>query len=200
MSPVFARVLRRRLICGFLLEGAFLFLLGIFAATSTEAYFTEGTWGYIAAGAWAAFLYFLAALASGFRDRFRFCLLPYFERRLNTADTFLRGRSLLANSLALDQIAGQLEVRPLSDFASGDDMAWFEKLVWHDPKEALKTVERLLNSEAAGSFSDELVSDLTHLREAIKDASSRGVRFCLLLRQGSCVSGLELDRRKGSFF
>jgi hypothetical protein len=107
---------------------------------------------------------------------------------------------LLWHSRRLDAVATELGVRPLSDFASGDDMILGEVLQWFPPHDALRTTERLLQPDAAGCFPSAVVSDLTRLRDALRLACSEGVPFCLLVREGSCASGFEMDQRKGSFF
>lgn len=200
MAPVFARRFYRHLLYALLKSSVLLLVLGSLTSVALIGYFQQGAFGYLAALLVAAFLYFVVASIFGIRDMFRVCILPYFERRLGTADTFLRGSSLLGHSRALDDLAKQLGVSPLSNFASGDDMIWFERLQWHDPKEALRTTEQLLNSELAKTWSENLISDLNSLQAALAEASKQSVRFCLLLREGSYTSGLEMDRRKGSFF
>lgn len=200
MAPVFARRFRRHLVWIVLKSGVFLLVLGALTAAALVAYFDERGPGYLTALFGAAFLYFAVGTVLGLRDAFRVTILPYYERRLGTVNTFLTGKSLLANSRALDELAKHLGVSPLSDFASGDDMIWFEKLRWHDPREALRTTEQLLHSDPAKTFPEELLSDLKSLQQALTEACKQNVRFCLLLREGSYTSGLEMDRRKGSFF
>lgn len=200
MSPVFARRFHSHLLRVFLESGMLLFCLGFFAAATLYAYFQEGGPIYIVAFCLAAFLYFAVALMIGIRDSFRVRVLPYFERRLGNGTSFLMGKSLLEHSRSLDEIAKQLGATPLSDFATGDDMVCFEKLNWHEPAEAMRTTQQLLNSEAAAAFPEDLRSDLKALENALAEACRQNVRFGLLLREGSCASGLEMDRRKGSFF
>jgi hypothetical protein len=148
----------------------------------------------------AIFLFLLWTASGSVPEFFRVRVLPYFERRLGNADGWLAGKSLLLHSRQLDEIARRLGIRPLSDFASGDDMVLFEKLRWFPAKEALNTTERLLQADVCNEFSPELVSDLRCLKSALSSADSNGIKFCLLLREGSSTSGLEMDRRKGSFF
>jgi len=144
---------------------------------------------------------FLAWIASQrIRDQLRARLVPYFERPLGNITTFLRGKDLLLYSRRLDETALQLGVRPLSEFASGDDMIRGETLNWFPPDEAPNTLERLLQPHVAENIPSEVVSDLSQIRNALNTARSRGVRFCFLIREGTSVSGAEMDRRKGSFF
>jgi hypothetical protein len=200
MSPAFARRFRCHLLWIAIKSGLMLSCLGLFAAATLYAYFQEGGPVYIVAFFLAAFLYFAVALIIGIRDSFRVRVLPYFERRLGKGTSFMMGKSLLEHSHSLDEIAKQLGAAPLSEFATGDDMVCFEKPNWHEPTEALRTTQRLLNSEAAKAFPEDLRSDLKALEDALAEACRQNVRFGLLLREGSSASGLEMDRRKGSFF
>jgi len=133
-------------------------------------------------------------------DLFRARLLPYFERRVGQTNTWLAGKSLLWHSRRLDAAAAEFDVRPLSEFASGDDMVQGENLCWFSSEDGLRTTERLTQQDAAESLPVEVVSDLVHLRDALRLASEQGVDFCLLLREGSGASGHEMDQRRGSFF
>ncbi len=148
----------------------------------------------------AAFVVLFISSVLGTIDQFRVRVIPYFETRLGDVDTWLTGKSLLWHSRDLDELAEFLTLRPLSSFASGDDLVQGEELQFFDPKEALPTLEKLLTRSKASRFPRELVSDLTRLRDALKSASEKNVRFCLLLREGSTTSGHEMSLRKGSFF
>jgi hypothetical protein len=173
---------------------------GIVAAISIFTIFEgTGSAGFTSA-ATAVFLYFAWAGIASVPDLFRGRVLPYFERRLGGAQTWLAGESLLWNSRRLDAAAAALGVRPLSEFASGDDMVSGERLCWFSPEEALLTAERLIQPDAAVSLPAGALSDLTFLRDALRLASSQGVRFCLLLREGNSASAYEMDLRQGSFF
>jgi hypothetical protein len=127
-------------------------------------------------------------------------LVPYFEKKVGNINTWLSGKSLLLQSRRLDEMALQLGVHPLSEFASGDDMIPSEDLKWFAPQEALKTIERLLEPEAAKSLPQDVISELSQVREALDIAHSRNIRFCFLLREGLSASGAEMEQRKGSFF
>ncbi|MBC8095900.1 MAG: hypothetical protein H7Y43_08810 [Akkermansiaceae bacterium] len=147
----------------------------------------------------AIFLWVLIGVALGIPRSYRARLLPYFERSPGSCDTADKGKSLLENSRKLDELALAFNVKPLSGFASGDDLIAGEKLVWFDPQPALATAEKLLQSEAAKDFAPELIADLASLRNALQAAAASQIRFCLLLREGSAMSGAEMEQRKGSF-
>lgn len=110
------------------------------------------------------------------------------------------GRELVVALTLSGHYGGTFGVRPLSEFASGDDLVPGEKLCWFSAEDGLRTAERLTQPDAAASFSAEVHSDLVRLRDALRAACAEGVRFCLLLREGSTASGHEMDQRKGSFF
>jgi hypothetical protein len=154
----------------------------------------------LASVATAVFLFFLLSFGVSVRDWFRVRVLPYFECRLGGADTWLAGESLLWHSRVLDEIATACGVTPLSAFASGDDLVPGEELHWFDSGDALRTTERLLDADVAAALPVAVVADLERLRDALRLAVERGVRFCLLVREGSFASGWEMDLRKGSFF
>ncbi|EEF57387.1 hypothetical protein, partial [Pedosphaera parvula] len=154
----------------------------------------------LAATLLALFLYHCFVVCVSVRDLFRVRLLPYFERRLGGADTWMHGEKLLWHSRLLDETAIKHGVRPLSDFTSGDDMIHGEVLEWFVADDALRTVNYLLETSGVTNFPDGVISDLGKLQHALKDAHSKDVRFCLLLREGSSASGAEMDQRQGSFF
>lgn len=181
----------------------FLVIVGALAGTNLFSFFQgkgDTSAGIAAAVFSAIFLFLVFATWGGIHGMFRVRVLPYFERPLGQKDTWLAGENYLRHSRQLDEMAARLGVRRLSEFASGDDMVRGEKLQWFPPDEALKTVERLLQPDTQTSLAPAVVSDLTHIRDALRSASSQSVKFCLLIREGSSASGLEMERRKGSFF
>jgi hypothetical protein len=133
-------------------------------------------------------------------DQFRVRVVPYYERKLGDVDTWETGKSLLAHSRDLDELTEFLNLPSLSQFASGDDLVEGEQLAFFPAEKALPTVEKLILRSKASRFSKDLISDLINLRDALKVAARRNVRFCLLLREGSTTSGQEMAIRQGSFF
>lgn len=162
----------------------------------------SATWGdLIRAGvAIIIFLLFAVGFVAGARDRYRVRVLPYFERPVGGIDTWLAGENLLWHSRSLDEAARQCGVTPLSAFASGDDLVPGEQLCWFDPTDALRMAERLREADVAATLPAGVVTDLDRLRDALRRASAQGIRFCLLVREGSYASGHEMSIRKGSFF
>jgi|SRR3954463_4176719 hypothetical protein len=133
-------------------------------------------------------------------DQFRVRVIPYYERKLGDVDTWPTGKSLLAHSRDLDELTRFLGLPALSEFVSGDDLVQGEQLAFFPAEKALPTVEKLILRSKASRFSKELLSDLISLRDALKVAAVRNVRFCLLLREGSGVNAQEMALRQGSFF
>ena len=158
--------------------------------------------GYLfyASCAGAIFVLLLISAVLGIIDNFRAQALPYFERRLNGTDTWLAGKDLLWNSHALDEIAVSLRVTPLCDFVSGDPLRAGEMHDMFEARDALTTCEALLNAETTARLGAQLLSDLSKLRDALIIANESGVQFSLHLREGSSVSGQEMDLREGSYF
>jgi hypothetical protein len=148
----------------------------------------------------AIFLLLVWGLVAGVRDQFQVRVLPYFERPVGGIDTWLAGENLLWHSRSLDEAAARCGVAPLSAFASGDDLIPGEELSWFDPSDALRTAERVLEADVAQTLPAGVVTDLERLRDALRRASAQGIRFCLLVREGSVASGHEMSLRKGSFF
>jgi hypothetical protein len=180
-----------------------LVIVGALAGINLHSFFqgtSSASAGIAAAVFSVVFLFLVFATWGGIRDLFRVRVLPYFERPLGQKDTWLAGENYLRHSRELDEIATSLSIHPLSEFASGDDMIRGEKLQWFPPEEALKTVECLLQSNGQTSLAPAVVSDLTRFRDALRSACSQSTKFCFLLREGSSASGLEMERRKGSFF
>lgn len=148
----------------------------------------------------AAFLVMLVSSVAGMVEQFKVRVVPYFEKPLGDVDTWMSGKSLLWHTRDMDELAEFLSVRPLSAFASGDDLIVGEEVKFHDPNEAVPTVEKLLSRSKKSRFPKELIADLTKLHEALQSAAQKDVRFCLILREGARASGHEMSFRKGSFF
>jgi len=159
-------------------------------------------WGstHIASVAMAVLMFVLLTLPLAIIDCFIVRVLPYFDRPVGGTDTFLTGRGLLWHSRKLDAIALRHGVRPLSEFASGDDLIPGEELRWFPCIEALLTVDCLLAHVGTECCSTKVIYDLTRLRAGLRLADAKGIRFCLLLREGSVTSGWEMSQRRGSFF
>ncbi|KAF0244181.1 MAG: hypothetical protein FD180_2766 [Planctomycetota bacterium] len=146
------------------------------------------------------FLMFVALLAQCFP---RPQILPYFEKRLGDAGTWLHGQALARNCRALDEAAMAHGVTPLSAFGYGDELAR-EAFTWHDAARGLEAVRGL--EELIPRFR-ELVDDtgavwdeLQLMEDALAKAAERGVRFCLHMRCSDYTSGVEMDARRGSYF
>lgn len=182
----------------------FLAISGVLAGISLLDFFrgkSDTTQNGIAAAAFGAVFIFLCwTTYRSVCNLFQVRVLPYFERPVGQHDTWRSGENYLRHSKKLDEIAARLGVQPLSKFASGDDMIWGESLNWFSPEDALQTLERLLQTDVSNALPSAVVSDLTHIRDSLRLASSKSLKFCLLIREGTSASGMEMERRKGSFF
>lgn len=161
-------------------------------------------WGYGSvvlasiAGAFAVFA-IISAWAST-ADMFIACVIPFFESEVGNTHTFLSGRHLLWNSRRLDEICVELGVTPLSAFASEDPLFKRDAAVLFDAMDGLITVEALIEAGERYSFSAKLSSDLNKLRNALRKASDKHIRFSLHLREGNTASTPEMEARGGSYF
>lgn len=148
----------------------------------------------------AAFLYFSWACYRGICNQRKARVLYYFERKLGQSETWLAGEAYLQHSRQLDEIASRNNFRPLSAFASGDDLVRGEMLQWFCTNEAMDTIERHLQDDAVSTLPATVISDLKKMRDALFLASSKSVKFCFFLRAGTSANVLEMERRKGTFF
>lgn len=203
-AEIFYRQHRSRLNRVAIKSAFFLLVIGVMAGISIVSFLhatsNAKSTGIPAAVFSVAFLFFAWASYKGFRNQYKARVLPYFEHPLGQNETWLAGEAYLQHSRQLDEIASRNDVRPLSKFASGDDLVRGEVLNWFSPGEALQTVERLLQVDVTSTLPVPVVSDLEKMRDALRLASSKSIKFCFLLREGTSASGMEMERRKGSFF
>ena len=199
-SAVFYRQYRKHVIRALTKMVVFVAVAGTTAIVCAVASFKKNADITLAGIATAIVLFLVWSTWRNGRDLLRVRVLPYFERPLGQKRTWMAGEDFLRHSRQLDGMAAKLGVRPLSEFASGDDLIQGETLQWFSPEEALKTLERLLQPDARASLAPAVISDLAHIQAALCSACSKSIKFCFLIREGTSASGLELDRRKGSFF
>jgi hypothetical protein len=109
------------------------------------------------------FLFLTFATYQSIRSLFRVRVLPYFERPLGQKDTWLLGENYLRHSRQLDEIATRIGVRPLSDFASGDELIRGEVSLWFSAEDALKTIERLLQVDISATLPTAVVSSAQNI-------------------------------------
>ena len=152
----------------------------------------------------AAFvIFFGCGLGSAFQTARHTGIVPYFQQRLGEIETFARGKAIAKNCQALDELAEQKVLRPLSAFGFNDDFSG-EVLTWHAPEEGLATVSGLLSALRASPQmireSAEIIEELTAVEHALRIACERGVPFCLLLYTAAGTNAMEWEQRKGSCF
>ena len=148
----------------------------------------------------ATFLVLLASCVVGTIDQLRVRVLPYFEKRLGDTDTWLSGRTssgIPATSMNWQSFCHSSRYRRSPPETTSCEGKSCNSSI---PKRRCRLLEKLILRSKGSRFPKDLVSDLTALRDALKSASEKGVRFCLLLREGSTASGNEMSLRKGSFF
>jgi len=145
-------------------------------------------------------------LLKNFRELFICRIVPYFESHVatypdNQPDAFDTGIFLVRHCRQLDDIAKNIGVKPLSDFGFKDDQD-AQKLIWHESSEGIRTVEVLVAKMSDGTTPSDLMTDLVRLRDYLRKAQAKGIRFCLIIRAGldKFISPVEMDNRKGRFW
>lgn len=127
-------------------------------------------------------------------------IIPYYDRPLPQADTFLSGLALARNCLHLDRLARARGVRAISDFGFNDPLRG-EQVVWHDAKTGLPTITALLRAVAeepdAVDDAAAVSGELEKIRHAFERASTSGIRFAFLVEIGSGTSGQVWEVRGG---
>lgn len=133
-------------------------------------------------------------------------IVPYFEHRVATdddsiPDAFDGGIELASKCYRLDEVAAEVGVPPLSAYGFQDDYDG-DEIIWHDPREALRTIDALTKAIRQQADMAAVVGELARLRAYLHLASQKGIRFCLLVRAGrdNMISPLEMDRRQGYFW
>lgn len=130
-------------------------------------------------------------------------IVPYFKTELGGIHTFAQGHAVAQSCQALDAMALENGLSPLSAFGFNDDLAG-EPLVWHPAANGLVTISGLLSvlrdRPQSLKRQEQLVRELTAIRDALQKASDREVPFCLLLRCGDVTSSVEWERRQGTCF
>ncbi|MEK7467628.1 MAG: hypothetical protein AAB074_09465 [Planctomycetota bacterium] len=146
------------------------------------------------------FLLFITTLANAFPKP---QILPYFEKPLGNAGTWLHGHALARNCRALDEAAMAHGVAPLSAFGYGDELNR-EEFAWHDAARGLETVWKLeeLLPRFPGMVDDlaQVWDELQFIEDALAKAEGKGVRFCLHMRCSDYTCCREMEVRKGSYF
>lgn len=134
-------------------------------------------------------------------------IIPYFtkhtHKRRIAGDAFIRGMYLAKHCKSLDAVCLRHGVKQLSDFGFNDDLC-DEEVVWHDVDAGIKTFATLSAALAdpPSPFEDraEIIRDLSAIQTTLEAHRALGIRFCLLLRYGNTMSGVEATIREGTFF
>lgn len=127
-------------------------------------------------------------------------LFPYYNQRLPDAHTFLSGQAVLRNCLRLDLLAESKGVKSISAYGFPDALRW-QKVVWHEASEGLKTIDCLIQAvnEKPESVDDStaVLSDLGKIQYAFEQASAKGIRFSFLIEDNGGTNGMVWERRGG---
>ncbi len=200
-APVFYEMHRRRFRASLRWQLGCLTLALILAAVTIVPMVLLGV-DTVAMSSIAGALLILALLIQvpGLLDALNARVLPFFEQEVGGTDTWLAGKHLLWASRRLDEIAEQMEVPPLSSFASGDPLIQGEAGTLYDARDGLASAEVLLAAAMEVGLGAKVEADLTKLRDALRLAAEKGVQFCLHLREGNSASGHEMEVRGGSYF
>lgn len=111
------------------------------------------------------------------------------EGDVDGVDLNMDGKALGKHLDRLDQVAREMGVRPLSEFATADPSLVFdddelaeldlEPSEFHSVEEGLETVQSLLSHDA---FTDKrLLEDLRSLEKILRQAQAAGVRWQLAM-------------------
>jgi len=132
--------------------------------------------------------------APGFKaDDFRVRIVPYFEKAVSVKSSgrnhpFFQGRKIAKNLRKLNRYATAAGARPLSAFGFKDDKLG-QKMKWHDPKQGLLTIDRILDRLAGQAGRStirhghaDLIKELALVREWLQMASDADVRFAFVVR------------------
>lgn len=115
-------------------------------------------------------------------------IVPFYERRVEGADTFKRGYGIGKNFSKLEQICSVQGVCPLSEFGFLSLPLEPEQLIWFEGERCLQTIDHLLAALRVDSSSlvsaEETLQDLVALRSAMVTASEQKIRFCFVFRLG----------------
>jgi len=152
----------------------------------------------------AAFtLYFGSMLWDAFHTARHTGIVPYFQQKLGEIQTFIGGLAIAESCQALDELAVQWGLSPLSAFGFNDDFAG-EELTWHAPEQGLAAVSGLLSALRARpkliGKQSQIIEELAAIEHALRIARDRGIPFCLLLYTAGSTNAMEWEQRKGSCF
>lgn len=145
----------------------------------------------------------IAGIRAYARERPR--VVPYYNQKCygrkvsdESVTAFERGYAIAADLARLDALARELHLTPLSNFGFGDDQ-FRQRPLWRSVQEGIRLVAKLAEHP---SLSAATRADLRALMASMQKAAEMDAEFVLLVRYGSdkFISGVEMDRREGSFW
>jgi hypothetical protein len=180
-------------------------LMGVVAVWRESGAATPGLFAFAAFAAffgWTSSLSVIAPLPV--RPR----IVPYFATQIGeyggmTMSAFPRGRGLYREIVALEELAGRLGVRPLSEFGFAYDH-YDQPVEWHPAAEGTRTAEALrAGLDARLRAAPEVSRDLEALAEVLRAAADKGIDFSLIVRlhsKDSMQAVCTREARQGSFW
>ena len=157
-----------------------------------------GTWQWVGL-AFAVFL-LVSFIYGDISGRRAVRIIPYYDKPLAEADTFLSGQALARNCLHLDRLAEERGLKSISAFGFPDALRG-ETVVWHEAGSGLPTITGLLEAVAAypNAVDDAaaVVADLEKIKFAFEAAAPQGIRFAFLVEVGNSTSAHVWEIRKG---
>ncbi len=127
-------------------------------------------------------------------------IIPYYDKPLAGANTFLSGQAVARNCLHLDRLAEERGLKSISSFGFNDALRG-ETVVWHEASSGLPTITGLLEAVASCPEAiDDAVAvtgDLEKIKHAFEAASQQGIRFAFLVEVGNSTSAHVWEIRKG---
>ena len=133
-------------------------------------------------------------------DRYAVRIIPYYDKKLPGAQTYLGGQALARNCLHLDRLAAERGLQSISEFGFNDPLMG-ETVIWHDPADGFVTISGL---RAAVTAQPKAVDDaaavmveLEKIQAAFEKACVEKVRFAFLLELGHSTSGRVWELRQG---
>ena len=133
-------------------------------------------------------------------DRYAVRIIPYYDKKLPGAQTYLSGQALARNCLHLDRLATEHGLKSISEFGFNDPLVG-ETVIWHDPAEGLVTItglrEALTARPEAVDDAAAVMVELEKIQAAFEQACVEKVRFAFLLELGHSTSGRVWELRQG---
>lgn len=153
----------------------------------------------IAVASWVGgfFFYLLLVLCISIVSKPKLAL--YFE--VKVPGDWVWSAPLARNCAGLDVLCEQLAIEKFSSFGFTDEQSG-KAMVWHAPEAGLEITLALIHHLRANLTAIEetsaVLEDLQKMRNRLREAETKRVRFCFILHEGS-INAMEIEQRRGSF-